>query len=189
MNDRKFDPNKSDRLDSAERKRQLPPEAVLKELPIKKSDKVLDLGAGTGYFTFPIAQLTDETVYALDIEPKMLDILATRTEEHKAKNVKILKGDIQQIPLPSQEVDHILASLVLHEVELIKTLKEIQRVLKPNGTCLCLEWERKQSNEGPPLHHRVKSTDMEQSMESVGLIPVQISSPTEDHYLILAKKR
>ena len=189
MADRRFDPAKSDRLDSPERRSQLPPEMVLKELSIQSSDKVLDLGAGTGYFTLPVAQMTKETIYALDIEPKMLESLSARIEEQHLSNVEVLKGDIQEIPLPSQEVDRIIASMVLHEVDFSKTLKEIHRVLKPQGTCLCLEWERKESEEGPPLHHRVKSTDMEQVMEAEGLMPLRTRLLTENHYMILAKKK
>ena len=53
---------------------------------------VLDIGAGTGYFSIPAASLTTGTVYALDTEPAMLDMMRRRAQEQGLANIKVMEG-------------------------------------------------------------------------------------------------
>lgn len=117
MNEKRFDPAKLERLDSPERRKALPPDELLKKLPINKQDNILDLGAGTGYFALPAARMTNGTVYALDVEPQMLAFLKERMEADGITNVELVQGEIEGIPLADHIVNHIIASFVLHEVE------------------------------------------------------------------------
>ncbi|MFZ3579786.1 class I SAM-dependent methyltransferase [Virgibacillus sp. DJP39] len=63
------------------RKDLLPPDKVLEHLNLNFNDTVADLGAGNGYFTIPIAKSTRDLVYAVDIEPKMLEMLKVNAGE------------------------------------------------------------------------------------------------------------
>ena len=103
-------------LDKPERIRAFPPEELLRLLPIKKSDNILDMGAGTGYLTIPAAQKVDGSVYALDMDPEMLKVIASKAEAEAIANIKLVEGSIDNLPLPEASVDIALASLVLHEV-------------------------------------------------------------------------
>ncbi|WP_018131608.1 class I SAM-dependent methyltransferase [Effusibacillus pohliae] len=189
MSERRFDPEKMEMLDNPERRKALPPDQLLQLSAIGRDDVVLDLGAGTGYFTLPAANMTDNKVYALDIEPKMLSVLKSKLEELHIENVEPVEGKIENIPLPDSSVDRVIASFVLHEVEpLSKGLEEIQRVLKKNGTCFCLEWEKKPMEQGPPLHHRIHSTDMRKAMETAGFEIVKSLFPTDFHYILVVRK-
>ncbi|WP_223200047.1 class I SAM-dependent methyltransferase [Paenibacillus sp. 37] len=187
--EKRFNPEKLARLDSLERKKALPPETILALLDIKKSDTILDLGAGTGYFTLPASTLCHQ-VYALDVSPLMLQHLQEKIAEQETTNVELLEGKIEQIPVESQAADHIIASFVIHEVEPLQDgLKEIQRVLKAGGKVLCIEWEKKQMEQGPPLEHRLHSSELSQSFEEHGFTIEQISFPNEQHYVIIARKQ
>lgn len=70
--DKRFNPEHAAKLDNPERRKALPPETILTLLDIQTGDTVLDLGAGTGYFTLPASKLCREVI-ALDVEPQMLD--------------------------------------------------------------------------------------------------------------------
>jgi ubiquinone/menaquinone biosynthesis C-methylase UbiE len=189
MSERRFDPAKMAKLDNPERRKALPPEKILSLLEMKENDIVLDLGAGTGYFTLPTASRTTGKVYALDVEPQMLETLKKRVNEQHLKNVQLLEGEIEDIPMENDQVDQIIASFVLHEVEpLSKGLQEIRRVLKQGGRCLCLEWEKKPMEQGPPLDHRIHSDDMKKAFEENGFKIVDFTYPTEQHYIIVAQK-
>lgn len=153
MNEKRFDPAKLERLDNPERRKALPPDELLKKLPIEKEDNILDLGAGTGYFTLPAARMTNGTVYALDVEPQMLAFLKERVEADAVTNVELVQGEIEEIPLADHIVNHVIASFVLHEVEpLSKGLQEVYRTLQVGGHLFCLEWEQKEEEKGPPLN-------------------------------------
>ncbi|MCF8566093.1 class I SAM-dependent methyltransferase [Alicyclobacillus tolerans] len=189
MHEKRFNPEHLERLDSPERRQALPPEKLLQSLDLKPEDTVLDLGAGTGYFAIPAAKIVENTVYALDVQPKMLETLQSRVEQAGVKNVELLQGPIEHIPMNGEAVNHVIASLVLHEVEpLEQGVREIHRVLKPQGTCMCLEWEKKETEQGPPLHHRIASSDLEQVLEENGFQIKHRSSPTSSHYLVVAQK-
>lgn len=189
MSERRFDPSQMEKLDNPERRKALPPDELLKMIPIEKDNIVLDLGSGTGYFTIPAAELTKESVYALDVEPKMLSFLEGKVEEEGLENIKLIQGVIEDIPLDNDSVNRVIASFVLHEVEpLSRGIDEIHRVLQEGGICFCLEWEKKPMEQGPPLHHRIHSDDMKKAFEQKGFTIHTEKYPTESHYIIIAKK-
>lgn len=86
-----------ERLDNPERRLLLPPENLLKSLSIQREDTILDIGAGSGYFTIPAAKLTDHTVYAPDANEHMLDVLQSKLSEERIENVTLIKGTIEGI--------------------------------------------------------------------------------------------
>lgn len=174
-------------LDSSERKTALPPEKLLKSLPIKKGDTILDFGAGTGYLTIPAAEIVDGLVYALDLDPHMLEIINSKAHDKKLANIQTVQGNINHIPLPDNSIDIVLASLVLHEVKpLATTLQQINQVLKKGGYFVCVEIETKEvSNEGPP---RIPSSIMEQELINAGFSIIKKSFPTDSLYIFIVKK-
>jgi|GEM_PF-4170706 len=59
-------------------------------LPIKKTDNILDLGAGTGYLANTAAQMVDGLVYALDMNPKMLTIIESKAQDENITNIQLI---------------------------------------------------------------------------------------------------
>lgn len=83
----RFDPTLIDRLESPERKRELPAAVLLEKLQVNGEVDVLDIGAGTGYFSIPAASMTAGTVFAVDLEPAMLEFMEKRAAEEELTNV------------------------------------------------------------------------------------------------------
>ena len=79
----KFNHNKRSHLDSDERKKILPPFKILKMFGLKSGDIFADIGAGTGYFSFPALEIvgTSGFVYALDISEIMLNEIDTKIKK------------------------------------------------------------------------------------------------------------
>jgi ubiquinone/menaquinone biosynthesis C-methylase UbiE len=176
-------------LDTPERRELMPAEKLLSMLPVGADDTIVDLGAGTGYFSIPAAHITKSTVYAVDVEPKMLEVLQARSTEQHLSNICPIIGMIEDIPLQDGIADIVIASLVLHEVEpLSKGLQEIRRILKSNGRLLCLDWEPKASPMGPPLEVRIPSADMEQALTEAGFTLTTRLFPADFLYVFVAEK-
>lgn len=187
--EKRFNPEHMAKLDNPERRKALPPETILKLLDVQENDVILDAGAGTGYFTISAAELTQNKVFALDIEPQMLQFLQSKLEGEGLHNVELVQGPIERIPLNDAIVNHVIASFVIHEVEPLESgLQEISRVLKSGGKVLCVEWEKKETEQGPPLHHRLHSAELSRAFEQNGFSIEELSFPTEQHYIIMAKK-
>lgn len=88
--------------------------------------------------------MVDGLVYALDIDPNMLEVTNSKAQDENIKNVQSIKGSIDDIPLSDDSIDIVLASLVLHEVKpLSKTLQQIKQVLKEDGYLYVLNLKRK----------------------------------------------
>jgi ubiquinone/menaquinone biosynthesis C-methylase UbiE len=177
-------------LDGDLRSKTLRPEEILNMLPIRRSDSILDAGAGSGYLTIPATKLVDGTVYALDMDTRMLDVIATKMTAENITNIQLVQGSIDDIPLPEGSIDIVLASLILHEVRpLSKVFQHINRVLKEGGHFLCLEYEKEESTvKGPPMHIRIPSSEMERELANAGFQIVQKVLPKESIYIITAKK-
>jgi ubiquinone/menaquinone biosynthesis C-methylase UbiE len=183
--------NKVDFLDGVKRKELLPPEEILSMLPINKSDNVLDVGSGSGFLTIPVAKMVNETVFALDIDQRMLKVIQAKASDRNIDNIKLLQGNIDNIPLPEESIDIVLASLILHEVRpLQKVLKQIGGVLKTGGHLLCLEYEKDEKFvEGPPMNIRIKSSELEEELIKEGFSVIRKEFPQESIYIIIAKKQ
>lgn len=164
-----FNPDNADRLLDPKRIERLPPEKIMDELTLSNDDIVADLGAGNGFFTLPIARKTSQTVYAVDIEPKMLALLKKRAEEDGIENIKYVTSNLEEINLPSNSINKVLVSFVIHEVpHMDKALNEIKRILKPGGKALIIEWEAKEMDMGPPLHERIPSNKLMKFIQDQG---------------------
>jgi ubiquinone/menaquinone biosynthesis C-methylase UbiE len=190
MSERRFNPEKMAKLDSPERLASLPPQQQLDRLDVKDSVSVLDIGAGTGYFTLPAAERTTGTVYALDVEPRMLERIRERAIEKNLANVQTMEGRFEHLPLESETVDRVIASHVLHEAEPFEqALREIDRVLRKGGRCLCIDWEKKATEQGPPQDHRIHSDDMKAAFEQMGYRVLYFDYPTDSHYSLVVEKQ
>lgn len=140
---------------------------------MKSDDTVADLGAGVGYFTIPIAKHSDHVV-AVDIEPKMLEMLKENANHEQITNIEYRVSDLEHIQLEDNTVDKIIVAFVLHEVpNLDQALNEIKRILKPGGKGLILEWEAVEMEAGPPLHERIPSGDFFEILKKHGMNPYQ----------------
>ncbi|MEC0127863.1 class I SAM-dependent methyltransferase [Paenibacillus pabuli] len=173
-------------LDNTER---FPADQLMEFLPVNKNDKVLDLGAGTGYISLSIAERV-QTVYALDCDKDVLDYMETLAKNRGIANIKSVVGNFKDIPLDNQFIDTAIASIALHEVQPLSiALKEINRILKDKGLFLCIELEKTEASKGP----RVSSKDMEVEIMDAGFTIVNKLYPSikianQSIYIILAQK-
>jgi ubiquinone/menaquinone biosynthesis C-methylase UbiE len=113
----------------------LPRMNILKEVGIKAGFHVLDYGCGPGSYLVPLAELVGESgkIYALDMHP-----LAVRKVKHIAAksqlaNVETIRSDCQT-GLPDNSLDVVLLYDIFHHLsDRDRILKELHRVLKPDG--------------------------------------------------------
>lgn len=108
--------------------------------PNKHPISVLDLGAGTGLLSIPFSKKVD-SLYAVDPSLPMLGVLQAKASKECASNICIVAGAAETIPCEPSTFDIVLTSHVLQLTNKEQALKEIHRVLKPDGyhvECQCL---------------------------------------------------
>ena len=136
----------------------------------------MDLGAGPGFFTLPAARLVGAGghVYAVDVEPSMLDLCRRRAEEARLTGIETVHSAETQIPLPDATADRVLIAFVLHEADDVAALlREAARLLRPGGEIAVAEWRKAEGTPGPPLDHRIGEDDLAGFAAQGGLRPSQ----------------
>ena len=129
---------------------------------------ILEVGCGSGAFTNFIARAVGDNgkVYASDIQSEMLDQLKKklmRFENRDIKNVTLTKCDACELPFEDNYFDLVSMVAVLQEIpDRNKALKEIKRVLKPQGILAITEFI-------PDPDYPLKSTTIK-LCESAGFI-------------------
>jgi ubiquinone/menaquinone biosynthesis C-methylase UbiE len=133
-------------LDSNHRRRLQPPDKIIQASGIKKGITALEIGCGSGAFTTFIARAVGSNgmVYALDIQPKMLEQLKNklkRAENKDIKNIKPVLASAYALPFDDNSLDLVYMVSVFQEIpDKNKTLKEIKRVLKSGGILFISEF-------------------------------------------------
>jgi len=181
----RFDPKFIERLNSPERRKMLPPERLLAELGIDSISIVADIGCGPGYFTLPVARMTQQTVYGVDVSAEMLSFMMEKAEAEGLGNISVVESPAEHIGLPDESVDRILCSLVLHEVDdLNQVFCEFKRILRPHGKMLLIEWEKEQTDSGPPVNERIAAEELKNKLIEFGWSGRRIQ-PNKDQYAFL----
>jgi ubiquinone/menaquinone biosynthesis C-methylase UbiE len=101
---------------------------------------VLDIGAGTGRFSIPLASKV-RLLYALDNSNRMLRILREKIRKRRIKNIRVLKSGFEKIPLPNESVDIIVSfwSFPFHSKRWDRDFGEVRRVLRKGGRIIIVD--------------------------------------------------
>lgn len=155
-----FNPDRAKMLIGKERRERQPPETILDRLDAKSGEIWLDLGAGNGFITLPLLQNGCQVV-ALDLQPEMLEALRARVPEDLRPHLTSVQSALPAMPLEDASVDHIVLVNVFHELPRIsEVIPEIYRVLKDGGTIHVIDYQKVESENGPPLEDRVSPLDV-----------------------------
>jgi ubiquinone/menaquinone biosynthesis C-methylase UbiE len=133
-------------LDSDFRRKMQPPDKIISRSKIKEGMKVLEVGCGSGAFTTFVARAVGDKgeVFALDIQPEMLKQIENKLkqpENKDIKNIHLIEGDALNMPLKDNTFDLVYSITVFQELpDKNKALKEMKRVLKPNGILAITEF-------------------------------------------------
>ena len=103
---------------------------------LREGETVLDLGSGGGIDLILSAKRVGPTgtAYGLDMTDEMLALAQHNVREAGVTNIDLLKGVIEEIPLPAESVDVVISNCVINlSVDKAAVLAEMARVLKPGG--------------------------------------------------------
>ncbi|EMR73436.1 methylase involved in ubiquinone/menaquinone biosynthesis [Thermoplasmatales archaeon SCGC AB-539-N05] len=112
---------------------------------LPKKSAVIDLGCGNGRHLIPCAERCKKTV-GLDISKNLLNIVKKKIKEKRLNNVLLLHSNLTNLPLKDDSVDAVLFIASLHNIKCqeqrVKSLNEVRRILRKDGTALIGVWSR-----------------------------------------------
>src|SRR5215831_10938333 len=130
-------------LEREGREQEQRPAEIFRAMGLKDGDVVADLGCGTGWFARRMARVVAPrgTVYAVDIQPEMLDLLRGYVAAEGVKGIVPVLGSETDPKLPAGGLDWILMVDVYHEFQKPEPmLAAIKRSLKPTGKVALVEY-------------------------------------------------
>jgi len=183
---------------------------LLRSVRLMPDSTVLDVGAGTGYLSLPLARVLGEggCVYALDTCSELLQVLETKASQRGLDGrIQASRGSAIHLEYPSATFDFVFSSYLLHELagEAPAALREMHRVLKPLGEIVLAdyrltadqdrcrqieEWYQAQADGGGAgeLHLRFRLQDLESMLLAAGFHNIRLATWMDFHMHAVATK-
>ena len=182
----------ADWLERPTREQEERTDLLLPALRLKTGDAVADIGCGSGYYTRRLAKAvgTNGIVFAVDIQPEMLDILTNKLTAEKIFNVKPALGTITDPKLPPASVDLILMVDVYHEFDFpFEMVEAICRALKTNGRIAFVEFRAEDPDVPIKAVHKMSEAQVRKEMSVFPLEWVETSKVLPQQHIIVFRKR
>jgi ubiquinone/menaquinone biosynthesis C-methylase UbiE len=146
------------------------PQRVIQSLQIRPGATIADLGAGSGYFTFLLAEAAGPTgkVYAVDIDNDMTELVARKAKEQGLQNVEVILAKLNDSLLPEGRVDLIFTSNTYHHIEnRVAYFAALRKALRPGGRVAVIDFDRRSWFSGL-LKHYTPGDFIKREMEQAG---------------------
>jgi ubiquinone/menaquinone biosynthesis C-methylase UbiE len=179
-------------LERPERMQEERPDLVLAALDLEPGMKVADVGAGSGYYSWRMAERVGVrgTVYAVDIQPQMVNMLEQNMALRRAGNVKALLGTTTDPKLPAGSLDLALMVDVYHELEYpYEMLAAIVRALKPGGRVVFVEFRGDDPTVPIKAAHTMTEAQVRKEAAAQALQWVKTESKLPWQHLIVFRKK
>lgn len=188
MTEIKFDPKKLAKLNNPERLKTLNPDIIWKVLNLQNPKTLIDIGAGTGFFTKEFAKkLTDGKIYACDSSDVMIQWMHENITD---KNIIPLQCSETSVELPDEIADLVYMINVHHELlEPKKLLTEANRLLKIGGKIAIIDWKTEEMQDGPPLNIRISEEKIIEQLKEVNFTNIVNHNILPLHSFVIGQKQ
>ena len=179
-------------LERSEREIEEDVSTLIKNMEIKTDDTIADIGAGSGYHVFRMAPLAENgLVYAVDIQPEMLEAIELKKRSKRVSNVETVIGSEKSINLPKNSLDKILLVDVYHEFSYpAEMVGSIKNALKSNGQLFLIEYRGEDSSVPIKKIHKMTVKQSIKEMEAAGFrLKENIDNLPWQHCMIFEKKQ
>jgi ubiquinone/menaquinone biosynthesis C-methylase UbiE len=182
----------ADWLERSERDEEEAPDVALNLLKIPKGASVADIGAGSGFITERLSARVGPTgrVFANDVQPQMLQMLARRLAARKITNVTLVQGTIDDPKLDPASVDLEIMVDVYHELSQPQTmLRHLREALKPGGRLVLLEYRKEDPTVPIKFEHKMSVAEAKMELEAEGFTLAKVDEALpRQHILIFTPK-
>ncbi len=158
-------------FESPERTKWQKPDEVVSALRLQPGQKVIDIGAGTGYFTRRFAKMVAPSGEALglDIERAMIDYMKADAEKLGLKNyhARLVKPDDPE--LAPHSVDVVFFCDTIHHMDdRAAYFRKLASALKPGGRVIVIDFKKEPLPVGPPPEDKLSRDQIVAEFSSAG---------------------
>jgi len=144
---------------------------LIEKLPLNKTSVVVDLGAGTGYFSVPMARRAiDGKVLAVDLQPEMLEMIEARKVDEGLTNIQTVLASETDPNLPESSVDLVLIVDAYHEFAYpLEVMQQVAASLTPDGLLYLIEYRGEDPSVPIKPLHKMTEAQAKKEMNAAGL--------------------
>ncbi len=143
------------RFESPERDAYQQPQKVLDFLGDIKGKKIMDIGAGTGYFSVKLAQ-KGAKVIAADVSEEFQQYIKKRISNENLSNIELRKIPFDSPALSDKEVDIVLIVNTYHHIDKrSEYFTKVKKGIKENGELIVIDFFKTDIPVGPPTAHKI----------------------------------
>lgn len=160
------------------------PNEVIALLGDVKGKTIMDIGAGTGYFAFRLAE-KGANIIAADVDERFIDFI----NKKEVQNVTTRLVPYDSPKLAEAEVDAVIIIDTYHHIEArTKYFKQVLKGLKKDGQLMIVDFKKEETPHGPPVAHKISADDVVKELKESGFTTFDINKDLLPYqYVILAK--
>lgn len=177
-----------ERFESPERDAYQQPQKVLEFLGDVQGQTIMDIGAGSGYFSVKLAE-KGAKVIAADVDDEFQGFLQNRIEKNNLDNIETRKIPYDSPNLKEEEVDMVLIVNTYHHIEnRPEYFAKVKKGTKPNGELVIIDFFKSEIPVGPPLGHKVPINIVVNELKKAGYTSFNVNVDLLPYqYIIKAK--
>lgn len=177
-----------ERFESPERDAYQKPEEVLDYLGNVLNKKIMDIGAGSGYFSVKLAD-RGAKVIAADVSDEFQNALKKRIEVQGIKNIELRKIPYDDPNLHDHEVDIALIVNTYHHIEDRSTyFSKVKKGTKGKGELVIIDFFKTEVPVGPPTGHKISIDQVIAELKEAGYSQFEVNVDLLPYqYIIKAK--
>jgi SAM-dependent methyltransferase len=181
-------------LEREEREQEERGDLLLRELGLKPGMAVADIGAGTGYYARRMAPLVGSgnsggVVYATDVQPEMMQMLADGAKKAGLTNIKPVLGGLQSVNLPDASIDLAIMVDVYHELEYpFEVMQSLVRALKPGGRVAFVEYRAEDPRVPIKAAHKMSEAQVRKEAAALALTYERTANTLPWQHVVIFRK-
>jgi ubiquinone/menaquinone biosynthesis C-methylase UbiE len=174
-------------LDRKNRDIEEKPQLLVEALELKPTDIVADIGAGTGYMSFKIADKVPKgQVLAVDVQPEMVQILGDRISKSAVTNIQPILSTEQDPQLTPNSINLAIFVDVYHELAHPReVMTTVAKALRPNGRIALVEYRAEDPLVFIKPLHKMSQAQARKEMSALGLQWLETKSTLPQQHLML----
>ncbi len=166
---------------------------IMDRLRINPGDIIADIGAGSGYFTIPLASRVGDKgiVFAEEIQIEMVNYISKKVEKLGLNNVRVVFGKVDDPSLLDNFFNLVFLANTYHELEIpLSMLENIRKDLRYNGRLAIIDWDPAiKPPFGPTKDMKVAKNTVIKEVERIGFDLIEKHNFMPYHYFLVFKKK
>ena len=177
-----------ERFESPERDTYQQPEKVLEYLGDLDGKRIMDIGAGSGYFSLKLAEHGAQVI-AADVSEDFQAVIKKRIEENNIENIELRKIPYDSPNLEDAEVDKVIIVNTYHHIEnRVDYFAKVKQGIKPGGELVVIDFFKKEIPVGPPSNHKIDLETVKKELEEAGYTNLVVNKDLLEYQFIIRAK-